>query len=247
VLHEECAGVQHDPRAGRDLGPHVGEQRAESRQQISHHEDYDADGDDHQDGGIGQSACHLAPHLQRRFQILGGLVQCLVETAAGLGRPDHADVDRREHLGLSRHRLRDRLALGEIRVCLPERLTHHPVPGVLLERLQRLHDGDARLHHDRQFAGDDDDLLQFDGPRQAKGGDEGFRGAARRPCRDGRFQGQHDQPLVLETAQSLVVVFRLDTLAHTPAARIDRSVGKVHIRPPSHARLLRAWSDSGGV
>ena len=49
-----------------------------------------------------------------------------------------------------------------------KRRPHHFIFGVLLQRLQRLDDRDAGLHHDRQLAGDNNDLLQLGAPAETQ-------------------------------------------------------------------------------
>jgi hypothetical protein len=89
------------------------------------------------------------------------------EQSTAFTRPDHADVEPVENLGMLCQRLGEAVAAFDARADVLDRVAHHLVAGLFGQRLKRLHHGQTSIDHGGELSGKNDKIRQPDRPAGA--------------------------------------------------------------------------------
>src|SRR5580692_1654842 len=96
---DDVAQGDHEEGQGGEAGAELGEDSAESGDEIFHQESHDADGQDGQDDRIDHGSFDFSLELLLAGTEVGDLAKHDVEESAGFAGSDHGDVDRGEISG----------------------------------------------------------------------------------------------------------------------------------------------------
>ena len=144
-----------------ELLEHADEHRDQERHQCHQHGDRERD----HDGGVDHRGAHLAAQRGILLELVGDAHEAFLEHTTGLARAHHRDVQRPEHLGMARHRVRQQQARLDVVAHARDRFAQDLRPGLRLEHVERAHDRHAGGDHRRELARGHREVLGVD-PRE---------------------------------------------------------------------------------
>lgn len=150
---------QHPGRQG-EFGVEVVEQAYQGRQRRRHDDGYDANGQDHHEGGVGQGAAHPLDDGLLLLHVGCQLSKDYLDVSRPLTHADHATEDGREHLGVLPKGIGEGGALLDGLGDLAQDPIQ-PSSGLPLQQLQSRQNGDTRFSEGSQLARKGNDLLRL--------------------------------------------------------------------------------------
>ncbi len=163
VVDEASAHVEDELRQrGEGAGAHVLEHVLEDRNDLPHHDDDHADGDDPHGDRVDHRAFNLGAQLHRLFNVRRQPHHDGVEDTGNLARGDEVDEQFVEDLGVAAQGVGERRAALDASLDVREDLAEVLVVRLVGEDIQRLDQRQASVDHRGELPRENNDIAESD-------------------------------------------------------------------------------------
>src|ERR1017187_1617175 len=159
-MFDDVADIHHELGWSGQLRSEAGVNFLEGRDDFHQQEDRDGNRHDGHGRRIHQRGLDLFTKAFGIFQVSGQSRENFGKQTALFARRHHGIVKAVECLRMLLQRLGKTFAAFNARAHVPDHIAHDLVRRLVRQRLQGLHDGNARLNHRRQLAGENDQVVQ---------------------------------------------------------------------------------------